>query len=331
MKVTFVCMADWAGSCFHAVRALQEEGLDARQVILGTEGIRDFRKDVYINCGIDSKRRASTGHIKYKKVKKLIEQADILHVWNDTPFDNDFKISSFPLPYNEKPVVNTYTGTFYRRSHNPINLNIKEKMTGKYVVTVQNPNLLFPKEIDSVFVPHAIEACKSDDVYKKTERSPGKMRLGMYVGNHVGNSYTFIRKLVDNHFKDELEFVRLSEKPWKIHLQNVGNCDLFVQDIDESIGYWGRSALEACIIGVPCIAFLSLKGTEGLKQIGMEYKEIPLSLCNKENFKEKITLLIQDKEMRNNIIKQQLDWVCKYYDYKVVARKYIEIYEELLK
>lgn len=340
IKVTFVCQADWAGSCFQVVKALQLRGVDARQVIIGVDSSFQYEHDILIACNVDQKLniKIAKGHIKRKKVLRLIEDADVLHVWNDLPDDNNFIKAGYSLPFLNKPVVNTYTGSLYRKKHAAVNKRINEceKKNSNWVTTVQNPNLLFGWEVDSIFIPHAIDAENREGVYSiKTfysKKEKGKKRvIGMYVGNRVQSSFAQMKELIDKHFSKEYEIIDLLKKPWRKHLEDVYNCDILFQDVDKDIGYYGRSALEAFVMNIPCIVYVSDRVLQTFED---NYKKScrELIICNNVKQMRKIlTILNERNDIFETYCKIQNTWVKMIHDYGVVADKYIEVYEGLLK
>ncbi|MBD3194339.1 MAG: hypothetical protein GF317_04740 [Candidatus Lokiarchaeota archaeon] len=339
MKVTFIAQADWAGSCFQAVKSLQKAGVDARQILMGRSDPYEFDYDIHIPSEPVHKGENAKEHPKYNKCVRLLESCDIIHVWNDLPNDVEFINNGFDLLSFGKPMVNTYTGSLYRKNKVKIEqeiINLRSTRNKNYVISVtfQNPNFVKGSSLCPEFIPHAVDCEKLetflDIVFEKKSSIKNRpVKIGMYVGNRVEESFSYINRIV-KEFRGKFKLINMDRKKWFEHLKEVCSLDLYIQDVDENIGYVGRSALEACAMRVPCIALVK---PEAKKVMDMFYSGMgttPYSfLSNRISLPKLLNdllLNIDEYDLKN----VQQDWVKKFFSFDTVSEKYLKIYNKII-
>ena len=154
MKVVFFCQADYAGSAYQAVQAINRVGRIQARHIVCNETPFGFDSDICLP-GIGG--TANVEHWpRYGEACQVLEEADLIHCWNDeySHYFGEVTIwgkafgGEFPR-YDKKYKSVTFTGTWYRKQHEQINRRLTA--TGIKLV-VQTPAFVMPS-MPSVFIP----------------------------------------------------------------------------------------------------------------------------------------------------------------------------------
>lgn len=328
-RVVILSVVDWAGSQYQAYSAVNSVGeYDCRHITMYTHPF-EFPTDVLIRLYPNRKTETRREVIKtlqsdqYENASELIANADLIHLWNTYPGDAQLMAAGLPIPF-EKVKVITMTGTLYRENHKAI--NIQSLIPFNCRVTVQNPLLKFDDEIQSTFIPHAVDM----DLFKPSEERD--KTVGTYR-SHFSNplkSYQteidLLRTVVDK-FPDwrlDLDY----SLPWKERIEKLAKCGIFVQDVGPFIGYWGRSTLEACALGVPCLQNYDEGHVVALSE--GKLGEIPLVSVDWNNIESELGHLIEATDHRTILGEKSREWVGKHYSYPVVGKMYSDLYAEVL-
>jgi len=185
--------------------------------------------------------------------------------------------------------------------------------------------LKFPDEVDSVFIPHAVDT----DTLKPIPFADRKQSIGTYRAldkNPVRPTHIDVPQLCEvvKEFPDwhvDLDY----SMSWKERMQRLKECSIFIQDISPHMGYWGRSALEACALAVPTISnFGIFSNLEG------KIQRIPILNVRWDSLGVLLKKLVNDPEYRENRGKESRRWIEQYFSYPVVGKMYSEIYKGVL-
>lgn len=333
-RVVILSVVDWAGSQYQAHAAINSVGeYDCRHITMYTHPF-EFPTDVvvplYPNKKTEVKREVvrTVQSDSYGEAVELIAGADLIHLWNTYPGDAQLMAAGLPIPFEKVRVV-TMTGTLYRENHRAINTQSLIPFGRRSCkVTVQNPMLKFEDEIPSTFIPHAVDM----NLFKPSEdRDKTVGTYKSYFANPGKNYQTEVdlfRKVVDKFpgWKLDLDY----SLPWKERIEKLARCGIFVQDVGPFIGYWGRSTLEACALGVPCLQNYDVGHVNVLSE--GKLGDIPLVRVDWDTVESGLNLLIKnmDNEHRGLLGKKVRAWVEKHYSYPVVGKMYSDLYAELL-
>lgn len=328
-RIVILSVVDWAGSQYQAYAAINSVGeFDCRHITMYTHPF-EFPTDVLIRLYPNSKTETKREVIRtiqsdqYGDVAELIAGADLIHLWNTYPGDAQLMAAGLPLPFEKVKIV-TMTGTLYRENHKAINTQSLVPFGCR--LTVQNPLLKFDDEIRSVFIPHAVDM----DLFKSSgERDKTVGTYRSFFANPQKCYQTEIdtlRRIVDK-FPDwrlDLDY----SLPWKERIEKLAHCGIFIQDVGPFIGYWGRSTLEACALGVPCLQNYDLGHVNALSE--GKLGEIPLVSVDWDTIEKELGNLISTDAHRLMLGAELRGWVEKYYSYSVVGKMYSDLYSELL-
>ena len=190
--------------------------------------------------------------------------------------------------------------------------------------TVQNPCLQFPDEVDSTFIPHAVD---TDSLMPKEDRENW---IGTYraIHNHVPNIPEEIMQITEIVKKFPGWAVELDySMPHSERMEKLAQCKIFVQDLSTYLGCWGRSSLEACALGVPAIqnwTELVIDRSDGY------LKDVPIVKSDQEHIEETLTHFIEDGDYRRELGKKCREWVVDHYSYPIVGRMYSDLYHSIV-
>ena len=317
--VVFVGRADWAGSCNSVVRAINKVGrVECRHVCLNKH-IYGYPTDVVIPiCYVENPKRAEDYPEELKQANELFERADVIHLWND-PLPNFGGLINIPA---EKVSSYTFTGSLYREYHTQINEHAKE--SGIKMV-VQDPTFRFPHEIESEFIPHAVD---TDLLQPRPMEQREAKTIGCYTPLHRSTTarqdIALLKTVLSEEFSDwrtTMGEVTL----WQPRMEALSKCMFFFQNMDEVVGIFGRSALEAAALGVPTFSFISRKALEMSDgRIG----DPAIIHTSRETVREVLKeTLSGDYRQLSDKIRQ---WVVDYYSFPVIGEHYTKYFEELL-
>lgn len=327
-KVVIIGQADFAGSAYQAANAVNSLGGEffVRHISM-QKHIFGFPHDIVIPCHQPSHPGTFAKDCdNFDLVKQLIKEADIIHVWNNIPDDpkhREFEESGIDIPL-DKPIIITMTGSLYRMDHTRFNFLMKSR---KWPLIVQDPMLRFPNEIDSVFIPHAINTKELNYRFSIDSKLIGTYEypLTHARGVDVQRFITFVKEKLPEW---PIYLVgKTGRMKWKERMDELSKCGLFFQDFNPC-GYWGRSAFESCSMGIPTFAPYADRAvamSEG--KLG----DIPI-IRNVawNNLEKELFRLVENDELRETVSKKTREWIEKYFSYETIGKMYTKMYEEIL-
>jgi len=328
-KVVILGITDWAGSGYNACRAINTVGeFDCRHITL-YDHMYEYPIDILVryfpkpkNEVLENRVLKVSGDNRYGEVVEVLQEADIIHLWNTLPSDLDLMSLGLPIDYRKVRVV-TMTGSFYRNQHTQVNALLKKWDNVK--LTVQDILFDFSHEINSVFIPHAVDI----DFFHPVEKR-GKV-IGTYKTAYKADIRTSDRDIVKlrdvlRKFSDwrvDLDY----SMPWAERMEKLRYCAIFIQDISPYIGVWGRSTLEACAYGIPTLQNysqqVSLNADGSLGQI-------PMIQVDADTLETELRKLTEDEPYRKEVGRKSREWVKEHYSYSVVGKMYSGIYQQVM-
>lgn len=329
-KVVIIGIADWAGSAYNACRAINSVGEFECRAISTFKHPFGYPHDVVLPLypRLDGNRPRPAQLLvegmksaEYPSAAKMLEEADLIHLWNTNPLDMSFVCNALPINYSKVKVL-TFTGTDYREAH--VDINKMSSYLKMWKTTVQNPCLRFPDEIDSTFIPHAVD---TDSLMPREDRENW---VGTYRATHqhvpnVSEELAQVTEIVKKFpgWSVELDY----SMPHSERMEKLAQCKVFVQDLSTHVGYWGRSSLEACALAVPVIqnwTQLAIDRSDGY------LKDVPIVKSDQEHIEETLTRFIEDDIYRQALGEECREWVVDHYSYSIVGRMYSDLYQSIL-
>lgn len=325
--VVIVGVADWAGSGYQACCSVNHVGeFGCRHISMFSHPF-EFPTDVFMSIYPNSTHEHIVEPVRavnseeYGNISDLLGKADIIHLWNTYPGERGLMAVGLPIDFRKVKVV-TMTGSLYRKNHREINQQLSELRDCK--LTVQNPMLKFPDEIESVFIPHAVDVNLLKPVEKR-EKIIGTYRP--QVANSIKpieEEINLLQGIVKNYpgWHVDLDY----SMSWEKRIQKLSKCAIFVQDIKSYIDYWGRSALEACALGIPTITNFSINA---IPKSENKIQRIPILNTQWDSIDMLLEKLIEDEDYRKNRSQESRRWVENYFSYPVIGKMYSDLYDEI--
>jgi hypothetical protein len=323
-RVVLLAQSDYAGSGYQVSRAINSVNgeFSARHISLSRHPW-GFSSDIVIPCHCWSHPGAVASKLdNYALVMSLIEEADVINVWNNLPTHPDW--SGIEIPLN-KPIVVTMTGSEYRSDHQALNSAIK---SNDWRIVVQNPMLRFLDEIDSTFIPHAVDTESLNPSYI---RISGKITTYFNYGYNTSQED---RELFEKSISDKKEISwdkmakAISHEEFLNRLE-TSDCYYHGIKISKIVGYVGRSGLEAMAMGIPVVTHVSESKCLELSD-GKIGEHIPVLSSSEETLGNDLMKIIGDHEFSYDLESRARKWVEKYFSYEAVGRQYSKVYEEVL-
>lgn len=326
MKVVFLNQADYAGSAYQAVKAINSVGrIEARQIVCHKD-VYGFESDLVLPSAGTSWAlggwRSVEDSPEYPEACRLLDEADLIHCWNDEyhdylgkadtetkAFRGDFP--SYPAKYRSV----TFTGTWYRRNWKDINRRLLANGTQ---LVVQTPAFIM-EEMPSVYIPHSIDtnALRPIPISEKNFGTIGCYPHRITTANADIELFGGILRAGYPGWRLVLE----ERSSHKERLGAVSKCMFFMQDLDDRMINYGRSSLEAATLGVPVINSLCPQAKELMP-------DIPFLVATPDTLKEVwASAMTMDY---NELSERTRAWAVKYHDYSVVGEKYTKFFEGLM-
>lgn len=333
MKVVFLCQADYAGSAFQTVSAINSVGrIEARQIVCHKHPF-GFDADIILpSVGTNQSVEECEG---YEEACQLLEDADLIHCWNDEYHDYWGRASSptkaftgtFPI-YHKKYKSVAFTGTWYRHHHKVINARLKGNRTA---CVTNHPMMRFIAEYDQIqFIPSAIDVTE----YIQWPISTKTKIIGCYKipggKTHPSNPN------YDDVFKFE-ECLKKGFPEWKLTMgEFTGHAErmaamtknkFYFEYMDPKISYWGRSVIEAAAMGIPFFVYMSAQSLElSQGRIG-DPPHIQISEGTMQEVMHK-TLHMSD-DAYTALANRTRKWAEAHYSYTAVGELYTKFFEKL--
>lgn len=332
-RVAIIGVADWAGSAYQTCSAVNSVGeFDCRSISLWKHPF-EYSSDIVLPLypRLDKRKQQppslfldSVKAKEYPEVAGVLEEADIIHLWNTMPLGDGFLFSGLPINYRKAKVA-TWTGTVYRDNHREINRFSGQ--LGIWKTVVQDPLFKLPEEVDAMFIPHALKIESFNPLpFGEREQWVGTYRPNYQ--NYVRPTHKDIPRLYEivtkyDGWKIELDY----SMPHQERLEKLKSCSLFVLDISPYFGSWSRSILEACAFGIPVLQNFS---DECVEKAGDEFGEFGLIAIDWDTAERRIGALIEDSTLRKEAGEKARKWVEDHFSYQAVGEKYSEVYRSVL-
>lgn len=269
---------------------------------------------------------------------RLMREADIVHVKDETGFmDGSNGLPEGMLWQVGKPIVFTHYGG-YARKWKDVDTYIRfvsEMFDARVSMT---PDLCFPW-FDGCLIPHAIDASKYEFCWRDGQRVAHSPSTASRKG--TAELLEAMASLTDDL---GIEFDLIQKVSHAECIERKRNCNLFFDQagkeqplklgISDVIGWYGNSALEAAVHGIPTIAHLSEQAFQGGERCGVDLREccpILNTPLGPDGIRKTIVEFFNATvEHRQQMAEATRRWVEEFHSYQAVGKMLENVYDGLL-
>ena len=282
----------------------------------------------------------------WRKVKELIEWADVLHYTWDSALLNDFDLKW--AKRLGKTIFIEWLGsdirdlTVFEKYNEFSNLFIAGKSPKEILETSANSFRNQCKFLNYKAIP---VLCPEMSIYLNRSIFTDGARLLMQRMNTMDFQCSYPlatkQKLLIVHSpsnksikgteyilpaiselseKFDFEFRLLHNISRVEALKSISECDIFIDQI--LIGSYGSAAMEAMSFGKPVMCYIMPE----VFQSGLPL-ECPIVNSNPSNIKDQLEILIENGDLRNEIGKKSRAYMEKYHDADTIAPRLLEMYK----
>ncbi|MEB3286059.1 MAG: hypothetical protein VKJ04_01005 [Vampirovibrionales bacterium] len=285
----------------------------------------------------------------WDRAARLFEEADIIHVkdelyWFDSQHERqmlslyadfmNYLMKDFSI--NLKPKVFTHYGGYARKfKNNPAYIDFVQSFDARVAMT---PDLNY-EWFNGYFITHSINTLEYEYSWQDNNRichSPStKSRKGtdqfLQAVSQLENFEHWNLDLIQNVSHKEC-IVRKSQS--SLFFDQAGQESLKSLGTDDVIGFYGNSALEAMVYGIPTIAHVSQQAIEGAERAGKDWRLCPVINAppmDAAGMQKSIQQFINmESEQRRELSIQTRRWVEQHHSYEVNAEELASVYSSLL-
>ena len=264
---------------------------------------------------------------------QLAQEADVIHIKDES----GFLYGSNRLPQDllsrwDKPQVYTAYGGYTRKCAEDD--KFRDYVRSFQARVAMTPDLNFDW-FEGRFIPHAIDC--------------NKYTYGWVDGNHLAHSPSNQERKGTSDLQTAIEgldltFDLIHDVSHQECVERKSKSNLFFDQagqeiqarlgVDTVIGWYGNSALEAAVFGIPTIAHLSEEAFEGAARAGRDIRKecaIINTPLGPEGIRETIrNFLSLSKEERQELSRRTRTWIEHFHSYQACARELEKVYNAVL-
>lgn len=124
--------------------------------------------------------------------------------------------------------------------------------------------------------------------------------------------------------KYAFDFDLITGKAHREAISRMSACDIYIDHMGNAGSGYGMAALEAMALGKPVITFIRPKLVEVLPS------DMPIIVADPNTLEDKLTLLLTNSKLRNELGIKSRKYVEKYHDTKVLVPQLKKIYHEVI-
>jgi len=292
MNILNLCKKDYAGIAMRLTDAINKHTPHKSRLITCRPHQFKYPKDI-------ETRKTSI-------IKKWVDWADIVHGW---PLNLNNPLCQIP----NKKLIWTYFGSSFRLNRHKYRQLARTLKVRELVAT---PDLLHGKNL--TWLPNAVPV---DEWFNKKTHHVGRPIICQTPSGRVGKKTDEILSQITD--KKNVDILIVEGVSWEKCMLLKSKADIYVGEFD--LGY-GMSELEAMAMKIPLITHLEPINEKRMKrQIG----PLPHYDCPLENLSDGIDRLLSNKALYEKHADLGFEYVKRFHDYPVVAKKFIELCEEL--
>ena len=323
-RVLMFAYKDYAGSMYKWAEAVNKYSDYAVRLVAFLEHQYDYDYDLLMPFP----------HVLPRSdVQSIINESDIIHLKDENTFY--FKTNELPKDIFKRfqgPMIFTAYGSYFRRY--AIDESYKEYVLGFDARVAMTPDLIFPW-FDGKYIPQAIDTEKYEYCWSNgqvlahspsTSARKGTDDLIKALEGRTDISLDLIKGLPHKECVER-------KKSATLFFDQAGEVDF--RGVTSVVGYYGNSALEAAVFGVPTIAHISERAFEGAIIGGRDIRSIS-AILNTERGTEGLKRVISEffklsAEERKEVSLRTRRWIEDFHSYPACALELSKVYDGLLK
>jgi hypothetical protein len=330
-KILMFARKDYAGSFYNWTAAINRHTEYAARMVTMQPHPYGYPQDIICTGQIDK---------NWNGLNRLLNEADLIHLKDETGFfDGSNKIPGhlFDELKGKTPIIYTAYGGMLRQNQN--NKNFIDYLHTYDARICMTPDLNSP-QFDGWFIPHAIDTQKYPVTWEannvvchtpstRSRKGTSNFLLAMQEVQSKINNVTL--DLVENVSHDEC--VKRKQRS-SLFFDQAGRESLERLGTDAVIGWYGNSALECAVAGIPTIAHLSETAFDGAERAGVNIREkcaiLNTGLDDKAIFNTIKNYFNLTAEEQVKLSKNTRKFVEDFHSFEATASALNECYESLL-
>jgi len=302
MKVCLVCNNDWANTAYILEQCFKISGINAKA----------FTKHKH--------------HYNYPNQAEIINKTNLKNYIRDSDivvFVHSELVNT-GIDLSNKKIYVMHTGSKYRQNSKEINKVFNPIVTA----TLSAGDVLGMGAKNEIWIQPPIDTELIKPVFKRSNKY--KLVIGHYPSGKFKGTEKI--KLVIDELSTKYNFYfiyDINTVSWNKQIERMSKCDIYIENMMEYQGevplkIFGMTSLEAgCLGKIPVMRFPLVNEYE------KEFGKCGIQVANNlTELKEKLEWLLSlPKDQIYELQKQSRDWVEKCHSYKVIGKRYKDIFE----
>lgn len=339
---------------YYTIKALSKKNTSCKSIFINPSKYHKYPDNNTTIIEIDSKnkiKRIANKLHYFSKIIELVEWADIVH-WtfgynvNLFKIDIDLKV----IKKSKKPSLIEWMGSDIRIYEIEKNENIyyrdifnagyeyalfekevfsksrqkKFAKNGFEFAVIKGLEKFVDSNIKNSFYITDLRICLDEFPVFTPRTNISKPLIVHSPSATVAKGTEFVLKVISNLKKRyEFDFVLISGEGRERNFEILKNADIYLDQF--ILGHYGMAAVEAMAFGKPVLCYLKDN------YYGENINNIPIINTKVENLEEKISILIENPDLRQKIGQKSREFVNLVHNADIWADEFIKIYSQMLK
>jgi len=323
-RVLLYAYRDYSGSFYNTAEALNRHSDFAARLIV-------FARHPY---GYDLDLVMPNPRVLQSGLSDLLHEADIIHIKDETGFFTGSNLlPKDMLTKAEKPMVFTHYGGYARAFEQ--NTAYRSYVRSFPAVVAMTPDLVF-EWLSAEYIPHPID----------TDRFPYSWTDGRVLAHSPSTaSRKGTAELLQALEGLDIELDLIQNVSHSECMARKARCNVFFDQAGHEsrrdlgttavIGWYGNSALEAAVHGIPTIAHLSEEAFRGADRAGRPEVRTKCMILNTapgvEGIRRTLSRYLElSPEERRHLSERTRTWIETFHSYQAVGERLSNLYNRVL-
>ena len=334
-RILFYTLKDFSGSFYKWAYAVNRYTPYAARLVAFSKHQYNYPLDILylgLNCDNDD------------SIEQLFDECDLIHIKDeyygylcnkDKKFREKFaKQNNLLTKHFYKPTVFTHYGGYARKFS-------REKAYRQYVLEYFDARVAMTPDLNyewfnGLFIPHSIDVHDYSYSWKNGNVITHSPSTAVRKGTSEFNKA--VERMGKQYHYEQIQNVSHGEcvarkRNATIFFDQAGRESLESLGIDDIIGWYGNSALEAMVYGIPTIAHISDVALAGAVRAGKNMKKLPILNTTLEAdgmYQTLNNFFALSPEERKHISLRTRQWVREFHSLEVNGQELEKLYDKLL-